>query len=88
MKATRFEYRHQVLLHLLLVGLALLTYVISPDDIVWALVRHHSNSAFLERLSFGAGTLTNPVEVSHDSVRKAASVPLANRPAFRRESGH
>jgi hypothetical protein len=57
MRATNFEYRHQTLLHLLVVGLALLTYMINPDDIVWALVRHHSNSAFLERIAFGAGAL-------------------------------
>jgi hypothetical protein len=57
MKATNFEYRHQTLLHLLIVGLGVSTYFLNPDDIVWALVRHHSNSAFLEQLAFGAGTL-------------------------------
>lgn len=56
-KATRFEVRHQTLLHLLLVGLALLAYLIDPDDIVWALVRRHSNSALLERIAFGVGAL-------------------------------
>jgi hypothetical protein len=57
MKATRFEYRHQTLLHLLLVGLAVATYLRNPDDIVWAVVRGHSDSALLERLVFGAGAL-------------------------------
>jgi len=57
MKATYFEYRHQTLLHLLLVGLAVSAYFLNPDDIVWALVRHHSNGAFLEQIAFGAGTL-------------------------------
>jgi len=57
MKATDFEYRHQALLHLLLVGLAVSTYFLSPDDIVWAVVRHHANSAFLERVVFSVGTL-------------------------------
>lgn len=56
MKATDFEYRHQNLFHLLLVGLALLTYLVNPDDIVWALVRRHSNRASLERIAFAAGT--------------------------------
>jgi hypothetical protein len=55
--ATHFEYRHQTLLHLLLVGLAVSTYFVTRDDVVWALVRHHSNSAFLEQLAFGAGTI-------------------------------
>jgi hypothetical protein len=55
MKATGFEYRHQTLLHLLLVGLAVATYLANPDDVVWALVRGHYNRAILERMVFGAG---------------------------------
>jgi hypothetical protein len=57
MRATRFEYRHQTSLHLLLVGLAVATYLRNPDDIVWALVRGHSDRALLERIVFGAGAL-------------------------------
>ncbi len=57
MQATDFEYRHQTLFHLLLVGLAVSIYFLNPDDIVWALVRHHSNGAFLEQVTFGIGTL-------------------------------
>jgi hypothetical protein len=57
MKATDFEYRHQTLFHLLVVGLGVSTYFLSRDDIVWALVRHHSNSRFLEQAAFGVGTL-------------------------------
>jgi protein-S-isoprenylcysteine O-methyltransferase Ste14 len=57
MKATDFECRHQTLLHLLLVGVAVSLYFFDRDDIVWALVRHHSNSALLEQATFGAGTL-------------------------------
>lgn len=58
MKATDFEYRHPTLLHLLVVGLAFLTYTFQPDDIVWALVRHHTTyRALLERLVFGTGAL-------------------------------
>jgi hypothetical protein len=57
MKATDFECRHQTLLHLLLVGLAVLTYARYPDDIVSALVRRHSDSASWERLICGTGAL-------------------------------
>jgi hypothetical protein len=57
MKATDFECRHETLLHLLLVGLAVSTYLRYPDDIVWALVRDHSDSASWERAVFGAGAL-------------------------------
>ncbi len=57
MKATAFEYRHQTVLHVLLVGLALATYLIFPDDIVWALVRHHANNRLLERVAFGVGAV-------------------------------
>ncbi len=55
--ATDFEFRHQTLLHLSLVGLALLTYVINPADIVWALVRHHSDARSLERMAFALGAM-------------------------------
>jgi hypothetical protein len=58
MRATDFEYRHQTLLHLLTVGLAFLTYVVSPDDIEWALVKPHATyQALLGRLVFGMGAL-------------------------------
>jgi hypothetical protein len=57
MKANDFEYRHQTWLHLLLVGVAVATYLRNPDDVVWALVRGHVDSALLERMVFGAGAL-------------------------------
>jgi hypothetical protein len=56
-KATEFECGHETLLHLLLVGLAVSTYFRYPDDVVWALVRDHSDSASWERAVFGAGAL-------------------------------
>jgi hypothetical protein len=37
MIATAFECRHQLLLHELIVGAAVLTYLIDPDDIIWRL---------------------------------------------------
>jgi len=58
MRATDFEHRHQTLLHLLVVGLAFLTYAFQPDDIVWALVKHHTiYRTLLERIVFGIGAL-------------------------------
>jgi len=58
MRATDFEYRHQTLLHLVVVGAAFLTYLFEPDDIVWAFVKDHTTyRAFLERLVFGTGAL-------------------------------
>jgi hypothetical protein len=32
--ATDFEFRHQTALHLLVVGLAVSTYFLNPDDVV------------------------------------------------------
>jgi hypothetical protein len=56
MKATDFEYRHQTLLHLFVVGLAFLTYAFQRDDIVWVLVKHHTiYRTLLERIVFGIG---------------------------------
>ena len=57
MKATRFEYRHQTLVHLMLVGVSLLAYLRDRVDIVWALVRDHSDSASWERWVFGFGAV-------------------------------
>src|SRR5580704_5251439 len=79
MTATCFEYRHQTLLHILLVGLALLSHLIQPDDIVWALVRHHSNSALLERVVFGIGA----IEILSSALLETwanAYPPVAHRP--------
>lgn len=55
MKATDFEVRHQTLLHLLVVGAAFVTYAFQRDDVVWAAVKGHSDSASLERVVFGLG---------------------------------
>jgi hypothetical protein len=57
MKARDFEYRHQTLLHYVVVGLAVSMYLFTRDDIVWAAVRNHANSAILEQISFGAGSV-------------------------------
>lgn len=46
-----------MLLHLLVVSVALLAYLINPDDIVWSLVRGHSDGRMLERLVFAAGAI-------------------------------
>src|SRR5215469_3062746 len=55
MKATRFESHHQTLLHLMVLGLAVATYLRNRVDIVWAVVRGHHDSASWERLIFGIG---------------------------------
>lgn len=57
MRATKFEYGHQALLHLLLVGLSSLSYLYDRVDIVWLMVRNHSDSASWERFVFGFGAL-------------------------------
>lgn len=77
-RATGFEFRHQTLLHLSLVGLALLTYAFDPDDIVWALVRNHTNSALLERMVFGLGALIFLVSAVLQTWA-VVSVPVASK---------
>jgi protein-S-isoprenylcysteine O-methyltransferase Ste14 len=57
MSATDFELRHQTLLHFLLVSLAFLTYLLVPDDIVWAFVKDSSHPHLLERTLFAIATL-------------------------------
>lgn len=80
MRATDFEYRYQRLLHLLIVGVAVLTYLIWPDDIVWKFVRSSAAPHELERVFFivamlliAAGailcTTARAYDVSADNIR-------------------
>jgi len=57
MRATDFEVRHQTLLHMVMVGLAFLTYAIAPDDIVWLFVKDAPHYHLLERSLFAMATL-------------------------------
>jgi protein-S-isoprenylcysteine O-methyltransferase Ste14 len=57
MSATDFEVRHQTLLHFLLVSLAFLTYLLVPDDVVWAFVKDSAHPHLLERSLFAVATL-------------------------------
>ena len=57
MKASEFEFRHQTFLHLLLVTFAFLTYLLQPDDVVWALVKDFPHNRLLERSLFAVATL-------------------------------
>jgi hypothetical protein len=56
-KATQFEYRHQLLMHILVVAAAWLTYLANPTDVVWALVQHRTHARALEQLLFAIATL-------------------------------
>lgn len=57
MNATDFEYRHQTLVHLLIVAVSFLTYFLDRNDIVWALVRGQAHRELLERLLFAIATI-------------------------------
>ena len=57
MKATKFEVRHQALLHLLLVAVAFLVYFIQRDDIVWAWIKDSPQNRLFERLLFAVATV-------------------------------
>jgi hypothetical protein len=57
MKATDFEYRHQTLIHQLIVLAGVLTYLIDPDDIVWRIVRDTSTPRSWERCLFIVATI-------------------------------
>ena len=57
MKVTHFESRNPALLHLAAVLIAFLTYFVDRDDVVWALVRGHSDAKLLERAAFSLATL-------------------------------
>lgn len=57
MKATDFEYRHQTLVHQLIVAAAFLTYLIQRDDVVWRFVKDSTTPRELERFLFALATL-------------------------------
>jgi hypothetical protein len=57
MRATEFELRHQTLIHQLLVGAGLLTYLLDRDDVVWRFVKNSAEPHVLERLAFVFATL-------------------------------
>lgn len=57
MNATEFEFRHQTLVHQLIVGAAVLTYLIDADDIVWRFVKDSATPHPFERLVFIVATL-------------------------------
>lgn len=57
MIASEFEYRHQTLIHQLIVAAALLTYLFDRDDIVWRFVKDTSTPRLLERAVFIAATI-------------------------------
>jgi hypothetical protein len=57
MKATDFEYRHQTLVHQLIVAAAFLTYLIQRDDVVWRFGKDSTAPRELERFLFALATL-------------------------------
>lgn len=57
LKATEFEYRHQTLVHQLIIGAAFLTYLVDREDIVWRLVKGTATPHVLERVVFIGATM-------------------------------
>lgn len=56
LRASRFERRHPVLLHLLVVGAAWSTYLADRDDIVWRMIRNSPARRTLEHAAFSVAT--------------------------------
>jgi protein-S-isoprenylcysteine O-methyltransferase Ste14 len=86
MKATDFEYRHQTLMHLLIVAVSFLTYLTDRDDVVWALVREQSHPRLLERLFFALATLLIGIATALRTWARAypeSSVPGNGPPVLR-----
>lgn len=75
MKATSFEIRHRTLLHQAMVAVAFLTYLFSPDDIVWRFVRNSPSPHTLERTLFILATLTIALGASLSTWARANNSP-------------
>src|SRR5277367_5204815 len=73
MRATDFEYRHQLLLHELIIGTAVLTYLVDKDDIVWRLIKGESNVRVMERSGFALATLIMGISACLCTVARARS---------------
>jgi hypothetical protein len=63
MRATDFEYRHQTLVHLLIVTASFLTYFVDRNDIGWVLVQGQAHRELLERLLFSVATILVGVQL-------------------------
>lgn len=57
MKATQFECRRPILVHQIIVAVAVLTYVIDRDDVIWRFVKDTAEPHKLERYLFIVATL-------------------------------
>src|SRR5271166_303439 len=75
MKATNFEYRHQTLVHQLIVGAALLTYLIDRDDVVWRFVRNSYTPRLWERSLFIVATILIAMGAGLSTWARAVSRP-------------
>lgn len=75
MEATNFEARHRTLLHQALVAAAFLTYLFSPDDIVWRFVRNSPAPHTLERALFILATIAIAAGASLSNWARANSSP-------------
>lgn len=75
MKATRFEYLHQTLIHQSIVAVAFLTYFASRDDIVWKFIKSGNTPRVLERSLFAVATLLIAVGAGICTCSRAHSQP-------------
>ena len=57
MKATNFEVRHPTIVRLILIAVALTTYLVDPDDIIWRFVKDSPSRTGLEHGLFLIATL-------------------------------
>lgn len=83
MKATEFEYRHQTLVHQLLVAAAVLTYLFDREDIVWRFVKDVPAPRNLERLVFLVATLfvAAGTVICTRALAFQTTIPSANSPS-------
>jgi protein-S-isoprenylcysteine O-methyltransferase Ste14 len=91
MKASELEYRHQTLVHLLIVGMSFLTYLVDRDDVVWVVRRGRPGQDLLERALFavaailmGVGALLRTwAGASADASRAVDSLPVPSDGPYR-----
>jgi hypothetical protein len=89
MIASELEYRHQTLIHQLIVAAALLTYLVDRDDIVWRFVKDTSAPRTFERALFIVATIAIALGVGFLTWARAYAKPetstrvASHRPSHR-----
>jgi hypothetical protein len=83
LRATGFEFRHQMLLRQSILAAAFSTYLLDPDDVVWRFIRQYPSRRALEHFFFALATFLIAVAaILCTRARATLRPPAPNAPIF------